>query len=128
VVDDEVDFATALEALLQKRGFVVKATFSGRAALEELRGASYDVVVLDLKMPDMDGLTTWAEVRRLDPHVQAIVLTGHGTVSSGIRGMQLGAADFLQKPTDTNTLCAVIRSAAERARESRQLEASSSVS
>jgi DNA-binding NtrC family response regulator len=84
-----------------------------------LRAAATDVIVLDLKMPGMDGLETLREVRRLDPHVQVIVLTGHGTVATGIDGMQLGAADFLQKPTSIEQLCIAIEVAAIRARESR---------
>jgi len=119
VVDDEEDFATALVSRLARRGFDAVPAFSGSQALIRLRAAATDVIVLDLKMPGMDGLETLREVRRLDPHVQVIVLTGHGTVATGIDGMQLGAADFLQKPTSIEQLCTAIEVAAIRARESR---------
>jgi len=119
VVDDEEDFATALVNRLARRGFDAVPAFSGPQALIRLRAAATDVIVLDLKMPGMDGLETLREVRRLDPHVQVIVLTGYGTVATGIDGMQLGAADFLQKPTSIEQLCIAIEVAAIRARESR---------
>jgi FixJ family two-component response regulator len=76
-------------------------------------------VVLDLKMPEMDGLAALPEIRKLHPHVQVIVLTGHGSVASGIQGMRGGAADFLQKPVTIEVLCTAIEAAAERSRASR---------
>ncbi len=127
VVDDEQDFATALVERLQRRGFTAEAVFTGEAALEHLAAASQaappcDVAVLDLKMPGIDGLTTLREIKRAGLDVAVVVLTGHGTVASGIDGMQIGAADFLQKPVDLDALCTAIRAAAERARDGRELQ------
>jgi DNA-binding response OmpR family regulator len=132
VVDDEQDFATALVERLRHRGFTAGAVFTGEAALECLTADShdsapraappYDVVVLDLKMPGIDGLTTLREIKRAGLDVAVVVLTGHGTVASGIDGMQIGAADFLQKPVDLDALCTAIRAAAERARDGRELQ------
>lgn len=132
VVDDEQDFATALVERLQRRGFTADAVFTGEAALERLVAFShgtapraappYDVAVLDLKMPGIDGLTTLREIKRAGLDVPVVVLTGHGTVASGIDGMQIGAADFLQKPVDLDALCTAIRAAAERARDGRELQ------
>ncbi len=121
VVDDERDFATALGERLTWRGYEAVTAFSGSQALSEL-GRGFDVVVLDLRMPEMDGLETLAKIRDLDPHVQVVVLTGHGSVSSGIEGMRGGAADFLQKPASIDELCMAIDAAAERARLSRAAE------
>jgi DNA-binding NtrC family response regulator len=115
VVDDEVDFATALAARLQRRGFIANAVFSGAEALRSAAAGAADVMVLDLKMPGMDGLATLREMTRIAPAVRVIVLTGHGTVASGIDGMKVGAEDFLQKPADIDTLCTAIIAAAERA-------------
>lgn len=112
VVDDEEDFATALAVRLQRRGFAATAVGSGAEAVASVRGAAFDVMVLDLKMPGMDGLATLREVRRIAPAVRVLVLTGHGTVASGIEGMQIGADDFLQKPTDIEALCTAIVAAA----------------
>ena len=119
VVDDEEDFASAITERLARRGFSAAAAFSAEQALMLLSQSPSDVVVLDLKMPGMDGLTALREIRKLDPSVQVIVLTGHGSAASGIEGMQGGAADFLQKPVTIETLCAAIAAAAERSRESR---------
>jgi DNA-binding response OmpR family regulator len=117
IVDDEQDFATALVERLNRRGFAAEAVFDGRSALERLLASRYDAAVLDLKMPGFDGLATLREIKRKGLDVAVIVLTGHATVASGIEGMQIGAADFLQKPVELEVLCAAIRAAAERARE-----------
>ncbi|MBP1595263.1 MAG: response regulator [Acidobacteria bacterium] len=114
VIDDERDFATAIVAQLTRRGFQASAAFSGPEALESIQAAEYDAVVLDLKMPGMDGLETLQKIRRIAPGLEVIVLTGHGTVAAGIGGMRLGAADFLQKPVHIHTLCTAIEAAVER--------------
>ncbi len=116
VVDDEEDFASALVARLARRGFSARAAFSGASALAELASHPAQVVILDLKMPGMDGLETLHRIRRRHPEVQVIVLTGHGTVASGIEGMQVGATDYLRKPVPIETLCTAIQAAAEKSR------------
>lgn len=116
VVDDEEDFASALVTRLTRRGFAARATFSGAAALDELARGGVQVVILDLKMPGMDGLETLHRIRRRHPQVQVIVLTGHGAVASGIEGLQTGAADFLRKPVPIETLCTAIQAAVENSR------------
>ncbi len=125
IVDDEEDFATALVERLRRRGFAADAVFNGQAALERLSASPYDVAVLDLKMPGIDGLTALREIKRAGLEVAVVVLTGHGTVASGIDGMQIGAADFLQKPVDLEALCTAIRAAAERGRDERELQGGS---
>jgi DNA-binding response OmpR family regulator len=115
VVDDEVDFATALASRLKRRGFDATAAFSGGAAIAAAGAGGVDVMILDLKMPGMDGLVTLRSVRAVAPSCRVIVLTGHGTVTSGIEGMQVGAEDFLQKPVDIETLCTAIIAVAEGA-------------
>jgi DNA-binding response OmpR family regulator len=114
VVDDEIDFATALAARLERRGFAAFTAGSGAEAVRTVGSRSVDVVLLDLKMPGMDGLETLRELRRSDPRLRVIVLTGHGTVASGIEGMQIGADDYLLKPADIETLCTAIVAVAER--------------
>jgi DNA-binding NtrC family response regulator len=119
VVDDEADFVTALAERLRARGFAADAAFSGPEALARLSAAPCDVMVLDLKMPGMDGIAVLREARVRDPSMRVVILTGHGTVSSGIEGMQIGAADFLQKPADIEALTAAVLAAAEQARAER---------
>jgi DNA-binding NtrC family response regulator len=120
VVDDEKDFASAVVERLALRGFQASAVFSGQEALKSISITEYDVIVLDLKMPGIDGLETLKAVRQIDPDLQVLVLTGHATVSAGIGGMQLGAADFLQKPVAIETLGRSIEAAAERTRSCRE--------
>lgn len=120
VVDDEEDFATATATRLDHRGFAAQVALSGRAAIEAVAHAPFDVVILDLLMPELDGIETLRELRRIDPHVEVVFLTGHGTVASGIEGMQLGAADFLQKPVSIEVLCTAVDAAAERSRAGRE--------
>jgi DNA-binding NtrC family response regulator len=120
VVDDEPDFAAAIATSLERRGFLASPVFSGHDAIDRVQRAVFDVIILDLKMPELGGLETMRAVSAIDPHVQVIILTGHGTVSAGIDGMQLGASDFILKPVAVEDLCAIIRAAAERARRSRR--------
>jgi DNA-binding NtrC family response regulator len=123
VVDDEEDFASAIADRLKRRGFLADVAFGGRTALGYIRSNEYDAVVLDLRMPEMSGLDTLKAIRQIDPDVQVIVLTGHGTVSEGIGGMQLGAADFLQKPIEIEALCTSLEAAAEHGRSVRAMKA-----
>jgi DNA-binding NtrC family response regulator len=122
VVDDERDFATAIVERLLRRGFLATAVFGGAQALDAVKEAEYDAILLDLKMPGMDGLQTLQAIRQITADVQVLVLTGHGTVAEGIGGMQLGAADFLQKPVAIEKLCSAIDAAAEQTRASRNLK------
>jgi two-component system OmpR family response regulator len=119
IVDDEQDFATAVVARLTRRGFRAAAAFSGREAIESVKSTQYDAIVLDLKMPEMDGLQTLHLLQQIDPNLAVVVLTGHGTVASGIGGMRLGAAEFLRKPVSIETLCTAVEAAAERTRADR---------
>jgi DNA-binding response OmpR family regulator len=119
VVDDEEDFATALVLRLRKRGFEAEAVFSGQAGVDQVVRSHYDVVVLDLRMPGLDGLGAWQQMREHDPGLACVVLTGHGSTAAGLRGMELGAADFLQKPTDIGVLTTVIQQAGWRGRLAR---------
>jgi DNA-binding response OmpR family regulator len=112
VVDDEVDLANALVTLLRRRGFAAAAVFSGTDAVARAAAGGVDVLVLDLKMPGQDGLETLRQVRQRAPAVRVIMLTGHGTVATGVEGMAAGAVDFLQKPADIDALCVAIVAAA----------------
>ena len=120
VIDDEVDFATATAQRLIHRGFHAVPVFNGRDGLALLSPGAFDAVLLDLKMPGMDGLAVLREIRRIDPDLQVVVLTGHGTVASGIEGMQVGAADFLRKPADFEGLVMAVQAAADSTRARRE--------
>lgn len=119
VVDDEIEFATSLAERLKLRNFSCKVCHGGTEALQTIKEGFPDipdVVVLDLKMPDMSGLDVLAEIKRQYPRIQVIMLTGHGSITSGIQGMENGAFDYLMKPFDINELEHKIRLATKNAR------------
>lgn len=105
LVDDEVDFLAPLRKRLAKRGFTVEEAHSGEAALEILGEYAADVVVLDVKMPGMDGISALHRIKEQWPLVEVIMLTGHASMEAAIRGMELGAFDYLMKPVDFTELC-----------------------
>jgi DNA-binding NtrC family response regulator len=112
LVDDEVPFVETMSKRLEKRNFKVASAFSGTEALALLeKNESIDVVILDVKMPGMDGISTLREIKRMRPLVEVIMLTGHGTIESGIEGMKLGAFDYLTKPCDMDKLLAKVQEA-----------------
>jgi DNA-binding NtrC family response regulator len=101
LVDDEVPFVETMTKRLRKRGLTVGAAYSGQEALKRLaEESSIDVVILDVKMPGMDGIATLKEIKKVYPLVEVIMLTGHATIESAIEGMRLGAFDYLTKPCD----------------------------
>jgi two-component system OmpR family response regulator len=114
VVDDEEDFLETLVNRLNRRGMSAQGALSGREALKMMEEKEFDVVVLDVRMPGMDGLEVLREVKNRWPFVEVILLTGHGSVESGIEGMRLGAFDYVMKPADLEVLIEKIHQARER--------------
>jgi two-component system, OmpR family, response regulator len=114
LVDDEEDFRTTLAKRLLKRKLEVTEAESGRSAINLLKQGPFDVVVLDVRMPGMDGIETLKQIKVINPQVEVIMLTGHASVESGIEGMRLGAFDYLMKPCDINDLINKIRDAYQR--------------
>lgn len=114
LVDDEVTFANNIAKLISKRGFEVKAVYNGESAVQALDENDFDVIILDLKMPGLDGLATLRIIKGKKPEVEVIILTGHGTMESGIDGIELGAFDFLMKPVRFDDLYEKIRQAYQR--------------
>ncbi len=100
LVDDEERFLTTTKKILNKKGYAVETATSGAEALVVLRTRPVQVVILDVKMPGMDGNETLIEIKRQFPMVEVIMLTGHATVESAIDGLKSGASDYLMKPAD----------------------------
>lgn len=100
LVDDEERFLTTTKKLLERKKIDVLTASSGADALELLRTNRVHVVVLDVKMPKMDGVATLREIKARFPMVEVIMLTGHATVESAIEGLKSGAVDYLMKPAD----------------------------
>ena len=115
IIDDEIEFASTLSERLELRGMESRAVESAEEALSLLQNKWIpDVAILDLKMPGMDGIATLDLIKRQAPTVEVIMLTGHGSTSSGIEGMQRGLFDYLMKPVDIDELVKKIKEAAGR--------------
>jgi len=103
-VDDEIDFLQTLMKRMKKRDLESEAAKSGEEALNFLARHPVDIVVLDVKMPGMDGIQTLKEIKRQHPFIEVIMLTGHANVEVAIEGMELGAFDYLMKPINIDEL------------------------
>jgi len=114
LVDDEKRFLSTTRKLLEKKGYDVVTASCGAEALERLRTHRVHVVVLDVKMPGMDGVATLREIKKQFPMVEVIMLTGHATVESAVEGLKSGAVDYLMKPADLEEIVAKAKDAFQR--------------
>jgi DNA-binding NtrC family response regulator len=120
LVDDEKAFVETFVKRLEKRDLRVATAYSGPEALDKLAAEEkpkIDVVILDVKMPGMDGLETLARIKEAHPLLEVIMLTGHATVESAIDGMKRGAYDYLMKPCDLDVLLEKVHGATKKKRE-----------
>jgi DNA-binding NtrC family response regulator len=118
LVDDEKGFLDTITKRLEKRKLKIWAVYSGEDALVELeKNTAIEVVVLDVKMPGMDGIETLVEIKKRFPLMEVIMLTGHATVETAIDGMKLGAFDYLMKPCDIDALISKVKEAIEKRRK-----------
>ncbi|MCI4625433.1 MAG: response regulator [Candidatus Magnetoovum sp. WYHC-5] len=113
LVDDEIGYVEILTKRLGKRHIEVIAAYSGTEAIKAMRNEYYDVAILDLKMEDMDGIEVLKILRKMDPNMPIIMLTGHGSERAAIDGIRYGAFDYLTKPCDIDELVDKVRQAKE---------------
>ena len=106
LVDDEERFLSTTQKLLARKGVDVVTATSGSEALNKLHMENVHVVILDVKMPGMDGIATLKAIKERYPLIEVIMLTGHATVESAVDGLKSGATDYLMKPTDIDELVA----------------------
>ncbi len=111
LVDDEKYFVETLSERMRSRGMEVTATTSPKEAIQKAGEEYYDAIILDLMMPEMNGIETLIALREKNPDLQIILLTGYATMDVGIEAMKLGATDFLEKPIDIKTLTEKIKEA-----------------
>jgi DNA-binding NtrC family response regulator len=111
LVDDERDFLEVLIRRLGKRDVDVRGVSSGEEALQYLQAKPIDVAVLDVRMPGMDGLTALRKIKKLDPLIEVIMLTGHASLEVALEGMRAGAFDYLMKPAEIDELLYKIQDA-----------------
>ena len=119
LVDDERDFLEVLIRRLGKRDVDVHGVASGEEALQYLEAKPIDVAVLDVRMPGMDGLTALREIKKLNPLIEVIMLTGHASLEVALEGMREGAFDYIMKPAEIDELLYKIEDA-HRARTIRE--------
>ncbi len=111
LVDDDVDFGNALAARLRRRGLQVEIATSGQEGIEMASETEFHVVILDLAMPEMDGIETLKLLQKRYPGIQVMLLTGQATIQAAVEATRLGAVDVLEKPTDAETLLEKIHAA-----------------
>lgn len=114
VVDDELDFLETIVKRLERRGFLTTGVSSGKKALDYLEDNEVDVVILDVRMPGMDGIDVLKEIVIKWPRTQVILLTGHGSIEAGMKGLELGAYDYVLKPARLEDIIKKIYQAYER--------------
>ena len=118
LVDDEVSFVETFSERLELRDFEISKAFSGEEALEVLdENKNIEVVILDVKMPGMDGIEALAKIKRKNPLVEVMMLSGHADVESAIEGMKHGAFDYLMKPVDMDQITTKVTEAVAKKRQ-----------
>ena len=111
LVDDEKDFLDIMSERMEARGMTVKTAESADQALKILEKESFDAIVMDFKMPGMDGIQALKNIKTQKPELQIILLTGYATVEKTVEAMKIGATDLLEKPADLEALAAKIKQA-----------------
>lgn len=120
LIDDEETLVEYLSKRLLREGFTVKATFSGEEAVEVASGEDFDVAVVDLKMPGIDGVETQQKLKKIQPFLQSIVLTGHGAIDTALESGRQDAFKYLLKPIEYDNLVETIKAAYEKKVELQQ--------
>jgi DNA-binding NtrC family response regulator len=111
IVDDEVKFLDSIAARLEMRGLEVAKAYNGKDAVELARREKFDLALLDLKMPGMDGREVLQIIKQENPHIEVIILTGHGSLDSAVECTKLGAWGYLPKPYELDSLLEVLKDA-----------------
>lgn len=114
IVDDELEFLELMNNRLQKRGFTVVTAETGEKALGLVEQNAFDAMVLDVKMPGIDGIEVLRRVKRIRPELPVLLLTGHASVEAAMTGVETGAVDYLLKPVPINDLIMRLRDIAAR--------------
>ena len=118
LVDDEAAFVETMTKRLATRNIETITALSGEEGLEKLKmNQNLDVIILDIKMPGIDGIETLKKIKKVSPLTEVILLTGHATIELGIDGMKIGAFDFLTKPSDIEELVSKVKAATKKKRE-----------
>ncbi len=116
IVDDQVNTCKSLQAILKKSGYLSEYTLKGEDALKRVQAEHFDIVIIDIRMPGMDGMQLLEELKKVQPHLVVIMITGYATIKSAVEAIQKGAYDYLPKPFTPDEVRVIIERAAERIR------------
>ncbi len=114
MVDDEPHVAEMISASLQSHGYAAETAFTGEEGVRMAGAGRFDLAVMDIQMPGMDGITALSEMKKVDPEIEVIIATGHGTMGTAIQSLRKGAFDYLHKPFEIKDLFAVVARALEK--------------
>jgi DNA-binding NtrC family response regulator len=114
IVDDEERFRNTMRKILEAEGLNAQTVGSAKSALDALSKDSFDVVILDVRMPEMNGVEALKRIRKIDPYIEVIIMTGYASVDTAREIMTTGAFDYLLKPYSTETLLYKIEAAYDR--------------
>ncbi len=123
IVDDQINTCKSLQAILKKSGYRSEYTLSAEEALGRVRSGSFDIVVSDIRMPGMDGMQLLEELKKIQPHLLVIMVTGFATIKSAVEAIQKGAYDYLPKPFTPDEVRVIIQRATEKIRLESENEA-----
>ncbi len=124
LVDDDKSICDSLSRMLIKKGYSVDSRNSGTEALEALRNSSYDILMTDLKMPGMSGIELLREAKKISADIGVIIMTGFGEITSYIEAMELGAAEYLNKPVKGDDLEIIIENLVKKRKKKNSAEPS----
>jgi len=113
IVDDEPAIRESLQGVFEDEGYTTAAAGTGEACLEAARSKPFDVILLDIWLPGLDGLETLQKIREFENPPEVIIISGHGTIETAVRATKLGAFDFLEKPLSIEKTLILVKNAAE---------------
>lgn len=114
IVDDEAQIAEMILASLQANGYSAAVAYNGSEGLKRASAERFDLAIMDIQMPEMDGITALGEIKKIDPEIEVIIATGHGTMGTAIQSLRKGAFDYLHKPFELKELLKVVERALEK--------------
>lgn len=121
IVDDEIDIVNTLQAYLSEKGYKTLGCTSGKGAIDTVKKCDFDILLIDLMMPEMNGIEVLKSALEIDPHLIGIIITGKGTIESAVDAMKSGAFDYLLKPFEFRLLSPIL-ARAMKVRELRKSE------
>ncbi|MFH1655999.1 MAG: response regulator, partial [Candidatus Omnitrophota bacterium] len=114
VVDDEQDVVEALFHTLKRCGYEVETALTGEAGIEKTKKSKFDVVLLDINLPDLNGIQVLEQMKKVDPEIEVIMITGYGSIESATESLKKGAYDYIQKPVSGDKIVILIEKAIEK--------------